>query len=169
MQNEAMFADPSMQGIFACSSIFVIICLLPYMICELYWGFNDISCQNEHNTLVGFTIRSWLLVDGFIMLFNCVFLLALLCKPDLINIWTKVSVVIQYFIFCWVCSGCALYWGDGNSGLEATHACGKSLQGYLNTRLGLGLFHCFEILKVLFQLCGFCRAEPLFSRRIAIK
>lgn len=126
--------------------IWVIICIIPFMICELYWGYNDISCQDKHNKLVGVSIGSWLLVDGFIMLAQSVIILLLACMLDLLVCCLPFLTVLKYFVFCWTCTGCALYWGDGESGLEATHACGKQLQGYLNTRLALGLMNGLDIL-----------------------
>ena len=126
---------------------FLAISLLPFMICELYWGFNDISCQNQSTNYVQnqITIGTWLKVDGFVLLSQVVFILSALCS-GLDNSCCCIcsgciSFFLQIVLSCWLGLGCVLFWAGKNNAIS-NGDCGKQLNVYIWTRLILGIIVC---------------------------
>jgi len=49
-----------------CISLLVIIIMLPFIICDLYFGFTDNSCSREQPNELAISIRLYLIVSGFV-------------------------------------------------------------------------------------------------------
>lgn len=49
-----------------CISLLVIIIILPFIICDLYFGFTDHSCSREQPNELAINLRLYLIVSGFV-------------------------------------------------------------------------------------------------------
>ena len=121
-----------------CASLIIIIFCLPFIICDLYFAFNNISCQHDLNP-VGITLSTWLQTSGFIVISYLVSLLVLIplsasneCIKCLLNI---IKYLITGFSVAWIIVGSIIFWKY----LEPSGTCDKSISNYMWARLIIGL------------------------------
>ena len=103
---------------FCASSLIIIICI-PFIFCDLYYGFTDKSCINKMPYGLNFTMKLYLLVSGFsgllLMLISIclVYSLSKYINNEKILISIRclglVSVLFQMF---WNILGAATFWGS---------------------------------------------------------
>jgi hypothetical protein len=110
-----------------CSCIIIIIICVPIIVCDLYFGFTDISCINEIATGLNFTMKIYLLVSGFtefIAMLITICIVYSLSDNDYKN--ETILVFVKYFgaVFqiIWNILGAATFWGtiykEGNCNLN---------------------------------------------------
>lgn len=125
----------------ACGCTFTIFFVLyiPFIICDLYYSYNEISCQNIVSPHMDLTIATWLKVNGYL-------LISLLSLPvfgifmDNKNKCTNtimwiILMLIRIFILSWFIVGSVLFWRD----IEPMDKCGKSVDSYIWARLIIGI------------------------------
>ena len=124
--------------------VLIISCVLvlgsPFAICDLYFSYNSISCQNE---IIPFniTLATWLQVNGYIFFCYILFLIifSFIIKFDYnktnILILRLVDLLLSLFSFAWLIIGCVIFWKY----LEPSKTCNSDITNYMWTRLILGL------------------------------
>ena len=134
-------AVPSSLTYYICGAIVVCIIVAPFVVCDLYWSFNDITCQDTP-TRVGITLGEWLMVDGFAILSILFFTLAAYTFEFTKHI-VVLSVAKMYKMFgiIWFIVGGVLIWRDLNN-------CSEPLHDYVQTRVILGLLsYAYNVVK----------------------
>lgn len=100
-----------------CTSALLIIMMVPIIICDIYFGFNDNSCVNEMPNGFNITMKAYLLVSGFT---GIVCLLAIIYtiwsqSNDNNNIITlfylrTIGIIIGLFQLMWNILGAVTFW-----------------------------------------------------------
>ncbi len=121
-----------------CAFLVIIIFCLPLVICDLYFAYNDISCQHDSNP-VGLTLSTWLQTSGFVVTGYLALFLIMLpfsLKNDCAKFLLKVcNYVFSGFILSWLIVGSIIFWKY----LEPTGTCNKNISNYMWARLIIGL------------------------------
>lgn len=134
-----------------CISLLVIIIMLPFIICDLYFGFTDNSCSREQPNELAISIRLYLIVSGFVNISATIIILTgLNCvnteKLTNSGICTLCSgtiglLVIIIFNTIWNILGTVVFWkyiyGNGN--------CDKTFSTYVFISL------IIKLLSALFE------------------
>lgn len=131
-----------------CIAVGTTVILSPFPICDLYYAFTDNTCvtQSQTNHHLTITLKSYLMVSGFITLsiiaiFNfCLFLLD--CnvifpnKKNNENYFCEkiIEIIFRVFGLAWLILGCVLFWAYTD-----ISNCSDSLHDYLFARLILGI------------------------------
>ena len=121
-----------------CAILVIAIFCLPLVICDLYFAYNDISCQYDSNPL-GITLSTWLKTSGFAVTGYLVLFLVLVpyslnneCIKALLNI---IKYSFSGFLLAWIIVGSVIFWKY----LEPTGTCNKAISDYMWARLIIGL------------------------------
>jgi hypothetical protein len=119
----------------ACASTCVIIVVAPLMICDLYFGFSGDECLNEYPSQIHLNLKKYLLVCGFLSLFNIIYIiLTLSCISSneesntmilVINI--GISYLMGILLLVWNIMGAIIFWNF----IFPEHTCGEELSNYL--------------------------------------
>ncbi len=126
----------------SCVTITVLMLIAPFIVCDLYFAYNDISCQHDSNP-IGFNLSTWLAVSGwsllgFLGLFG-ILLICVGCKPK----GAIPVVVLQYtyslFSFGWLIVGSVMFWRY----LDPSGNCDSDVSNYMWARLIIGLVSVF--------------------------
>ena len=128
---------------FSCVGITVLVLLSPFIICDLYFAYNSISCQHDTSP-VGITLTTWLEVAGFSLIgFIGSFLLTtsiVVCCGLKSMVWfVPVQWLFSLFSFAWLIVGCVLFWRY----LDPSGDCGRDVSDYMWARLIIGLIGVF--------------------------
>ena len=128
-------------------TILVLAMFSPFVILDLYIAYTDISCVNESVSRISFTLKTWLLVSGYVSIGMVGIILILsiysICtstgqKSILMNIFKK---IFNLFSVAWNITGAVLFWGmmDYNS-------CNNFTRDYMYAKLILSfIFTCFTM------------------------
>jgi hypothetical protein len=133
----------------ACGCTFMIFFILyiPFIACDLYYSYNEISCQNIVSPNMDLTIGTWLKVNGYLLislLFMPVFMLFADDKNKcIITFMWIILMLIRIFVFSWLIVGAILFWRD----IEPMGKCGKSVDSYIWARLIMGIIGFIIALK----------------------
>jgi hypothetical protein len=135
---------------FACGCTFIILLVLyiPFITCDLYYSYNDISCQNIVSPNMDLTIATWLKVNGYLlvsMLFIPVFGIFMdeKNKCSTLSMWIMLTL-IRIFVFCWLIVGAVLFWRD----IDPMGKCDKPIKSYISARLIMGIIGFVIALKM---------------------
>ena len=135
---------------FACGCTFLIFSILyiPFITCDLYYSYNDISCQNIVSPYMDLTIATWLKVNGYLlvsMLFVPIFGFFIDDKNKCatVSMWVILTLT-RTFIFCWLIVGAVLFWRD----IDPMGKCDKSIKSYISARLIMGIIGFVIALKM---------------------
>jgi hypothetical protein len=116
----------------------------PFIIADLYFAYNDISCQNIIIPYFHFTIGTWLKIDGFILLVWSVVIFFMQIKQLIKNKrFVILSYIIKIFFSVWTIIGSVMFWKY----LEPVNICNTVFSNYLWARLVLGLASTPFLLK----------------------
>ncbi len=126
----------------SCATITVLILIVPFIVCDLFFAYNNISCQHDLNP-IGFSLSTWLAVSGWSLLgflgLLCLLMICLSCE-------TKGSIsvmIVQYlysvFSFAWLIVGCVMFWRY----LDPSGNCDRDVSNYMWARLIIGLVGVF--------------------------
>ncbi len=121
-----------------CAILVMAIFCLPLVICDLYFAYNDISCQYYSNP-VGITLATWLKTSGFAVTSYLILFLILVphslnneCNKLLLNL---VKYIFSGFLLAWIIVGSVIFWKY----LEPSGNCNKNISDYMWARLIIGL------------------------------
>ncbi len=95
----------------------MIILYTAFIVCDIYYAFNDHSCVNQSVDRISLTLKTFLLVRGFMLLGLISSLLTVLCTitPYTFNFCTcaqiSIFVLASMFLLAWNISGAVLFWG----------------------------------------------------------
>lgn len=125
-------------------AIYVFCCLLifalPFPICEFYYAFTSITCQNVLVTeALNVTLKEWLLVDANFHLVELMLIYVAL-RSNLVESCFLCKWIGLSFGLAWNIVGGFLFWKY----LLPTHTCGSSLENFMWIRLILGLVTSFK-------------------------
>ncbi len=142
VDNSCISCDSKTCFLVSCVTVTVLMLITPFIICDLYFAYNNISCQHDPNP-IGFSLSTWLAVSGWSMVgFLGLFLLLLIClgcKPK----GAIPVVVLQYgyslFAFAWLIVGCVMFWRY----LDPSGNCNHDVSNYMWARLIIGLVGVF--------------------------
>jgi len=133
---------PSSLKYFICCTITMCILVGPFIVCDLYWSFNDITCQNTP-TRVGITLGEWLMVDGFGLLSILIFVMVAY-KLGVLKNCTAVLFIYKVFAIIWFIVGGVLFWRD----LDHLNNCSNPLSDYVQVRIIMGLLsYAYNVVK----------------------
>jgi|LauGreDrversion4_2_1035121.scaffolds.fasta_scaffold21390_4 hypothetical protein len=126
----------------SCATITVLMVITPFIICDLYFAYNDISCQHDSNP-IGFNLSTWLAVSGlsmigFLGLFG-ILLICVGCKPKGAIPVVVLQYVYSLFSFAWLIVGCVMFWRY----LDPSGNCNSNVSNYMWARLIIGLVGVF--------------------------
>ena len=132
---------PSEVKYYICIAILVCTMVGPFVACDLYWSFSDITCQNTP-TRVGITLRKWLMVDGFLILSILFCTLSAytfeIAKHFVVLFLAK---IYKMFGIIWFIVGGVLIWRDLDN-------CSAPLHDYVQARVILGLLsYAYNLVK----------------------
>ncbi len=127
-----------------CTIVCIFTILLPFTICDLYFGFNEQPCLTTKFNGINFGIGTWLKTLGFM---NIIFILLLVItqfQSENLSICMTISIqlIFSFFSIIWTIIGAVLFWRY----IEPDNLCDKQLTGYLWTRLILGLISAGGVL-----------------------
>lgn len=125
------------------STLFVGLFFLPFIVCDLYWGFPLIynsSCQYS-KTGFDLNLAQWLRVDGITMI--CMYVFFVLCAVAPIHelIMILFSTLFQFFSFAWLIVGSVMFWRD----LAPSTLCYTDLSNYMWARLIIGILSTLQL------------------------
>lgn len=121
------------------TELYVFVCLLifalPFPVCEFYYSFNAITCQNDlANDALHLTLKQWLLVDAAVQLV-LLMLIYVKLRWDSLDLMLIPIWIGNLFGLAWNIVGAFLFWKY----LLPTHSCGAGLESFMWIRLILGL------------------------------
>ena len=103
------------------SIIFIFIISIPFIICDLYFAYNDDSCVEVYPKYIIFmNMKAYLLVSGY---YTIGLMCALICNLQFLSIENKISNVIcmsilsviinvsKVFLIIWNTIGAFIFWG----------------------------------------------------------
>ncbi len=134
-------AGPSEVKYYTCIAILVCTMVGPFVACDLYWSFSDITCQNTP-TRVGITLRKWLMVDGFLIL-SILFCTMSAYTFEIAKHFVVLFLAKIYKMFgiIWFIVGGVLIWRDLDN-------CSEPLHDYVQARVILGLLsYAYNLVK----------------------
>ena len=135
------------------SIIFIFIISIPFIICDLYFAYNDDSCVEVYPKYIIFmNMKAYLLVSGY---YTIGLMCALICNLQFLSIENKNSNVIlmsflsviinvsKVFLVIWNTIGAFIFWGT----LYQVEKCNTIVYNYLFIsliiKLFANLFHIF--------------------------
>lgn len=129
--------DSSGAGIAICFSVSLVLCFcLPFIICDLYFAYNDTSaCLTEDLHAVSFTLKTWLEVDAYVKIVSLVLIIVLLVvvitKSDsaesIKGCFGIYGCLAALFSLAWFIVGAIIFWGQ----LHPNGTCDSSLNSYM--------------------------------------
>ena len=131
------------------SIIFISIIAIPFIICDLYFAYNDDSCVEIYPKYIIFmNMKAYLLVSGY---YTIGFMFTLICNLQFLSIENKnsniilmtiLSVIInvsKVFLLIWNTIGAFIFWGT----LYQVEKCNTIVYNYLFISLIIKLFANF--------------------------
>ncbi len=96
--------------------IFMVIMYSAFIICDIYYGLNDKSCVNQNVERIDFTLKTFLLVRGFILLglITEIFIGTCLITIPIIKLCSYLQLslflLVSFFLFAWNIVGAVVFW-----------------------------------------------------------
>ncbi len=120
-----------------CAVLWLMIILCPFIICDLYFGFNHQPCLNVKFNDLDINLKAWLLTNGFLAIVYIVYLFIVAFQEESIRNCMSIAgqILVSGFSVIWTIVGAVLFWKY----IEPNHLCDKSLTTYLWVRLIMGL------------------------------
>ena len=144
-----------------CNVICVLIIILPFTICDLYFAFNNITCQHEKGNNIKINITQWFLTCFFLELLVITisfYYLYIFCKKPknrLRYIVKYIRLILLISIFIWHIIGAILFWNE----IIPHNNCGKNLKKYMELRMLFKFIFIFfsihnrEFIKFEYKCC----------------
>jgi hypothetical protein len=103
-------------------SLFIIIIALPFITCDLYYGYNDNSCVKEYPNKININLKLYLLLSGYMLLSKIIIVIFGLFSvsyrySDFINVSVLIligllMVVYELFNVIWNIIGAIIFWDN---------------------------------------------------------
>ena len=130
-------------------TIFISILALPFIICDLYYAYNDTSCVQEYPNKFNINLKIYLLLSGYMLLLNVIIIIFGLCMTSRIyNDFINVSIMIILGVFImlsgilnviWNIIGAIVFWGN----IYKNDNCDNRISTYIFVSLIIKLFANF--------------------------
>lgn len=140
-----------------CEKLMIILLLViiyfPFIICDMYYAYNDDSCVNEHPPGLNINMKNYLLGCSYLSIVTLLITFTFLCIASKNNIefvnacifinlaW--ILMIINGFVLVWHILGAVIFWGT----LYPKNLCDSSVSTYLFTSLIIKLIFCTTLFK----------------------
>ena len=115
--------ERGVTAVLFCMFCFITIFMLPFIVCDLYFSYNNTSpCLDQAitNYSIGFTLRTWLMVEGWgnlvVVILFLIAALASCVSADLggMLLICIICLLLFYsaFRFAWIIIGAVMFWGE---------------------------------------------------------
>jgi hypothetical protein len=109
-----------LMAIKCCTVTMFLICMLPIIICDIYFGLTDKSCVNDEPDGLNITLKLYLLVSGFAGLALMIILICTTCSissDDNNNMFILlltgcIGIITLIFSIIWNILGAVIFWGN---------------------------------------------------------
>ena len=140
--------NSDIKCITGCVTICYSILVIPIIICDLYFGFNDKSCVNEIPTNININMHEYLIVSAFILLGILITLPIYIYvvfnnNSFCTTMFTMLYFVIGLFNFAWNIVGAVIFWGN----IYPNGHCDNSVSNYIFTILIIKFIFMLSIVK----------------------
>ena len=155
--------DKGVTAVLFCLFCFVTIFMLPFVICDLVFAYNNTSqCMDDTLTKVSisFTLRTWLMVEGWVN-FGVIAAFLVAALGSIISaefggclLICVICGLIFYSIFhlAWLIVGAVMFWGE----LWPNNSCDGTINGYMWALL---------IISFIGVFCNFCSSNTARNRQ----
>uniref|UniRef100_A0A6T2CDY2 Transmembrane protein n=1 Tax=Eutreptiella gymnastica TaxID=73025 RepID=A0A6T2CDY2_9EUGL len=139
----------------------ITVSMLPFIICDLYFAYNDTSeclTRDIQKYSIAFNLKTWLLVDGYtsLSLLSCCFLSAslVMCSTTAglgcFVCTACFASLFGTFRLSWMIVGAIMFWGELNALKDAKNQnlCSSALSGYMWALLIISFISAF------FSMCS---------------
>jgi len=130
-------------------SIFISIIALPFIVCDLYYAYNDTSCVQEYPNKFNINLKIYLLLSGYMLLSNITIIIFGLCMTshrynDFINVSVMIilgilMIICGLFNAIWNIIGAIVFWGN----IYKNDNCDNNISTYIFVSLIIKLFANF--------------------------
>lgn len=102
--------------------IYFLIIIIPFIVCDIYWGFYDNSCTLEE-TEIGLTLGNFLQIRGIILCVGCLSVILLYSTHshkinwDIIFYFGIFLIISVIFNIIWTIIGAYIFWHEINNNL----------------------------------------------------
>lgn len=134
--------DSSVWKLKLCMCLTVTFMILPMAFCDLYFGYNDISCVSNSVRNIGVNLHQYLIVSGWMSIgIILVFMIGIvMLEPLTTSIVCFIGFLISLFSFCWNIIGGVIFWSYMDNS-----TCSQNVFNYVFASL---------IIKYVFTLFG---------------
>ena len=108
-----------LMAVKCCTVTMFLICMLPTIFCDIYYGLTDKSCINEKPDGINISLKLYLLVSGFTGLAIMLILICTTCSLSDNNDNTFqllfagcIGVIVSLFSIIWNILGAVIFWGN---------------------------------------------------------
>jgi hypothetical protein len=108
-----------LMAVKCCTSIIFLICMLPIIICDIYFGLTDKSCVNDKPDGLNITLKLYLLVSGFSGLALMMILICTTCSISsndsnmfILLFAGCIGIITSIFSAIWNILGAVIFWGN---------------------------------------------------------
>jgi hypothetical protein len=109
-----------LMAVKCCTVTMFLICMLPIIFCDIYYGLTDKSCVNDEPDGLNITLKLYLLVSGFSGLALMIILICTTCSispDDSSNMFILlfagcIGVITSIFSLIWNILGAVIFWGN---------------------------------------------------------
>ncbi len=136
IDSESKDTTKNTKKLMICSILTMFIVSFPFIFLDLYISYTDNSCVNQEVSKMSITLKTWLLVSGYINIFNlilgCIFAVYLMIKNSdtAYFIGSMISTIFKLFNLSWNIVGAVLFWGYMN-----IDVCNTLTRNYVFARL----------------------------------
>ncbi len=120
-----------------CLMICILSIILPFIVCDLYFGFQHQHCLTIKFNKFDMNLKTWLLTDGFISIAYIVYLFIASLQEKYFRTCLIITgkILVGIYTVVWSIVGAVLFWRY----IEPDNLCDTSLTTYLWVRIIIGL------------------------------
>ena len=116
--------------------VVVMICIISFIVVDLYYGCTNIKCINEVVDPIPMSLAGWFQFSGIIGLIILIFAIAFGCCWTIPpSIQLIINMVPQIMMFSWLLIGNVVYWKN----YYENNTCDRSMIAYLMIRFYVGI------------------------------
>jgi len=114
----------------------VMICMISFIVVDLYYGCINTNCINEVIDPIPLSLSAWLQFSGMIGIIIFLFAIAFGCCWTIPpNVHLIVNMIPQIMMFSWILIGNVVYWKN----YYHNNTCGNDIISYLMIRFYVGI------------------------------
>ena len=127
-------------------TLFIVLCALPIIVCDLYYAYNDTSCVNDYANKIIINLKTYLILSSFNTILAIILIIFGMCmtsykysnfiNTSIIIIPLIIIVICALFNIVWNIIGSIIFWG----GIYKTNNCDNYITTYMFVSLIIKLF-----------------------------